>query len=52
MSLLLKYFENYFVWKYDPETESLNTMNVATVLEGKMVLFIGSAKIREREGII
>ena len=27
-------------------------MNVATVLDGKMVLFIGSAKIPEREGII
>ena len=25
-------------------------MNVATVLEGKIVLFIGSAKIPEREG--
>ena len=32
------------------ETESLNTMNVATVLEGKIVLFIGSGKIPEREG--
>ena len=27
-------------------------MNVATVLEGKIVLFIGSAKIPEREGSI
>ena len=27
-------------------------MNVATILEGKIVLFIGSAKISEREGII
>ena len=34
------------------ETESLNAMNVATVLEGKIVLFIGSAKILEREGSI
>ena len=32
------------------ETESLNAMNVATVLEGKIVLFICSAKIPEREG--
>ena len=32
------------------ETESLNPMNVATVLEGKIVLFTGSAKILEREG--
>ena len=32
------------------ETELLNAMNVATVLEGKIVLFIGSAKIPEREG--
>ena len=31
------------------DTESLNKMNVATVLEGKIVLFIGSAKIPERE---
>ena len=31
------------------ETESLNAMNIATVLEGKIVLFIGSAKIPERE---
>ena len=30
------------------ETESLNAMNVATVLEEKIVLFIGSAKISER----
>ena len=28
----------------------LNVMNVATVLEEKMVLFIASAKIPEREG--
>ena len=34
------------------ETESLNAMNVATVLEGKIVLFIGSAKIPGREGSI
>ena len=34
------------------ETESLNAMNVATVLEEKIVLFIGSAKIPEREGSI
>ena len=34
------------------ETESLNAMNVATVLEGKIVLFIGSAKTKEREGSI
>ena len=34
------------------ETESLNKMNVATVLEGKMVLFIGSVKILERKGSI
>ena len=32
------------------ETESLNTMKVATVLEGKIVLFIGPAKIPECEG--
>ena len=32
------------------ETELLNAMNVATVLEGKIVLFIASAKIPEREG--
>ena len=34
------------------ETESLNTMNVATVSEGKIVLFIGSAKIPEHKGSI
>ena len=34
------------------ETESLNAMNVATVLEGKIVLFIGLAKIPERKGSI
>ena len=32
------------------ETESLNAMNVATVLEEKTVLFIASAKIQEGEG--
>ena len=32
------------------ETESLNVMNVATVFEEKIVLFIASAKIPEREG--
>ena len=32
------------------ETESLNAMNVATVFEEKIVLFIASAKIPEREG--
>ena len=32
--------------------ESLNTMNVTTVLEGKIVLFIASAKIPDREGSI
>ena len=34
------------------ETESLNTMNVATVLEGKIVLLIGPAKIPECEGSV
>ena len=34
------------------ETESLNVMNVATVLEEKIVLLIASAEIPEREGDI
>ena len=34
----------------DHEIESLNAMNVATVLEEKIVLFIASAKIPRREG--
>ena len=34
------------------EAESLNEMDVENVLEGKIVLFIGLAKIPEREGSI
>ena len=44
-----KFPDYVFSCDYD-ETEPLNAMNVATALEGKIVLFIGSAKIPEREG--
>ena len=48
----MKFFENYFVEKYKSLSRIINTMNVRTLLEEKIVLFIASAKILEHDGSI